>query len=126
MARDGRYSPNPMQSAMLGAGGSPNLGRMSPNLSAGGGGGGFEVERVSRPPSAMGMAGMGMGMGGVHGGIGGPGYDPELVYRENVSKLIGAKTRPFSVSGRIPLDPAHLVLFFRAKVRTLFYLFRDF
>ncbi|KAJ7061715.1 hypothetical protein C8F01DRAFT_1286717, partial [Mycena amicta] len=41
-----------------------------------------------------------------------------IAIRENVSKLIVAKTRPFSVSGRIPLDPAHLVLFFRAKTGT--------
>ncbi|KAF7293849.1 hypothetical protein HMN09_01180900 [Mycena chlorophos] len=116
---DGRYSPNPMQmqGGMLAGGGmSPNLsGRMSPNLTAGGGGG-FEVERVSRPPSAMGMGGV---AGMAHGGIGGPGYNAEEVYAQNVGRLIAAKTRPFSVSGRIPLDPAHLVLFFRAKVRLI-------
>nr|GAT51333.1 predicted protein [Mycena chlorophos] len=115
---DGRYSPNPMQmqGGMLAGGGmSPNLsGRMSPNLTAGGGGG-FEVERVSRPPSAMGMGGV---AGMAHGGIGGPGYNAEEVYAQNVGRLIAAKTRPFSVSGRIPLDPAHLVLFFRAKTGT--------
>ncbi|KAJ7082347.1 hypothetical protein C8R43DRAFT_909689 [Mycena crocata] len=44
-----------------------------------------------------------------------PAYDAEFMYREPVSKLIGAKTRPFSVSGRIPLDPSHLILFFRSK-----------
>ncbi|KAF7297758.1 hypothetical protein MKEN_01399500 [Mycena kentingensis (nom. inval.)] len=130
--QDGRYSPNPMAA---GAGRySPNplgghapLGRVSPNLSAGAGlpglhhspnlsgrmspnpQGGFEVERVSRPPSAMGMM-PNPPMGGS--------YDPEFVYRENVSKLIAAKTRPVSVSGRIPLDPSHLVLFFRAKTGT--------
>ncbi|KAJ7058740.1 hypothetical protein C8F01DRAFT_1370941 [Mycena amicta] len=118
---DGRYSPNPSAGftggAMASGRYSPNpypVGSQltaSPNLSGGGGGGGgFEVERVSRPPSAMGM-----GMGG---SAGSGGYDPEFVYRENVSKLIVAKTRPFSVSGRIPLDPAHLVLFFRAKTGT--------
>ncbi|KAF7297490.1 hypothetical protein MIND_00982800 [Mycena indigotica] len=111
-AIDGRYSPNLAGGGLLGT--SPNLGRASPNLSGATlGGGGFEVERVSRPPSAMGMGGM------MPGGVGGgAAYDPEFVYRENVSKLIAAKTRPFSVSGRIPLDPAHLVLFFRAKTGT--------
>ncbi|KAJ7263624.1 hypothetical protein B0H12DRAFT_1012294 [Mycena haematopus] len=44
-----------------------------------------------------------------------PTLDAEFIYREHVSKLIGAKSRPFSVSGRIPLDPSHLVLFFRSK-----------
>ncbi|KAF7350584.1 hypothetical protein MSAN_01618400 [Mycena sanguinolenta] len=75
---------------------SPNL--ASPNLAT------FEVEHVSRPPSAMGNR---------------PPLestlDAEFIYRDHVSKLISAKSRPFSVSGRIPLDPSHLVLFFRSK-----------
>ncbi|KAJ7136750.1 hypothetical protein C8R44DRAFT_767822 [Mycena epipterygia] len=73
-------------------------GSRSPNVST------FEVEHVSRPPSAM-----------ANRSPLEPAYDPEFIYREHVSKLIGAKTRPFSVSGRIPLDPSHLVLFFRSK-----------
>ncbi|KAJ6603607.1 hypothetical protein DFH09DRAFT_1124689 [Mycena vulgaris] len=73
-------------------------GSRSPNLTT------FQVEHVSRPPSAMGNRSPLE-----------PSYDPEFIYRENVSRLIGAKTRPFSVSGRIPLDPSHLVLFFRSK-----------
>ncbi|KAF8212612.1 hypothetical protein K438DRAFT_1565678 [Mycena galopus ATCC 62051] len=44
-----------------------------------------------------------------------PAVDAEFIYREAVSKLMGAKSRPFSISGRIPLDPSHLVLFFRSK-----------
>ncbi|KAJ7692471.1 hypothetical protein B0H17DRAFT_871281, partial [Mycena rosella] len=70
----------------------------SPNLTT------FEVEHVSRPPSAM-----------ANRSPPDPAYDSEFMYREHVSRLIGAKTRPFSVSGRIPLDPSHLVLFFRSK-----------
>ncbi|KAJ7905875.1 hypothetical protein B0H13DRAFT_2508453, partial [Mycena leptocephala] len=77
---------------------SPNLGSRSPNLSS------FQVEHVSRPPSAM-----------ANRSPPEPAVDPEFIYREHVSKLIGAKSRPFSVSGRIPLDPSHLVLFFRSK-----------
>ncbi|KAJ6493427.1 hypothetical protein C8R45DRAFT_900843 [Mycena sanguinolenta] len=77
---------------------SPNLGSRSPNVST------FEVEHVSRPPSAMGNRSPLE-----------PTLDTEFIYREHVSKLIGAKSRPFSVSGRIPLDPSHLVLFFRSK-----------
>ncbi|KAJ7626052.1 hypothetical protein FB45DRAFT_922827 [Roridomyces roridus] len=73
-------------------------GSRSPNLS-------FQVEHVSRPPSAMGNLPQPPE----------PSYDPEFLYRENVSKLIAAKTRPFSVSGRIPFDPSHLILFFRSK-----------
>ncbi|KAJ7764004.1 hypothetical protein DFH07DRAFT_917012 [Mycena maculata] len=75
-------------------------GSRSPNLT-------FQVEHVSRPPSAM-----------ANRSPPEPTYDPEFIYRENVSKLIGAKARPFSVSGRIPLDPSQLVLFFRSKTGT--------
>ncbi|KAJ7752596.1 hypothetical protein B0H16DRAFT_1317447 [Mycena metata] len=87
---DGRRSPNP--SAF-------QDGSRSPNLST------FQVEHVSRPPSAMANRSPQPE----------PTFDPELIYREHVSKLISAKTRPFTVSGRIPLDPSHLVLFFRSK-----------
>ncbi|KAK7018280.1 hypothetical protein R3P38DRAFT_2982063 [Favolaschia claudopus] len=80
----------------------PSDGSRSPNISAASLG--FEVEHVSRPPSAMGMNRPPE-----------PVWDPEFMYREHVSKLIGAKSRPCSVSGRIPLDPSHLVLFFRSK-----------
>lgn len=43
-------------------------------------------------------------------------YDTEQVLRASVSQLLASTTRPFTVSGRIPLDPAALVLFFRSKV----------
>jgi len=42
-------------------------------------------------------------------------FDSEAVYRTNVSALIAAKARPFAVSGRIPIDPSVLTLFFRSK-----------
>jgi len=42
-------------------------------------------------------------------------YENELAYRASVSRLIVVKSRPFSVSGRIPVDPASLTLFFRSK-----------
>jgi hypothetical protein len=77
-------------------------GSRSPNLKT------FQVEHVSRPPSAMANRSPPETV-----------YDPEFMYREHVSRLIGAKTRPFTVSGRIPLDPSHLVLFFRSKVPRL-------
>lgn len=44
-----------------------------------------------------------------------PDFDGEQVLRTSVSKLIAARTRSFTVSGRIPLDPSALVLFFRSK-----------
>jgi len=42
-------------------------------------------------------------------------FDSEQALVTNVSRLIAAKTRSFTVSGRIPLDPSALVLFFRSK-----------
>ncbi|EMD36972.1 hypothetical protein CERSUDRAFT_155368 [Gelatoporia subvermispora B] len=41
--------------------------------------------------------------------------DAEAVYRSSVSALVTAKTRPFTVCGRIPVDPTALILFFRSK-----------
>src|ERR1700761_9320376 len=103
---NGRLSPNLSAAPLYSAaprGIAPDIsGRMSPNPA------GFEVEHVSRPPSAIGHRIPAPPE---------PAYDPEFLYRESVSKLIAAKTRPFSVSGRIPLDPSQLVLFFRSRVR---------
>ncbi|KAK7678715.1 hypothetical protein QCA50_018297 [Cerrena zonata] len=42
-------------------------------------------------------------------------YDSEVAYRNRIARLIAAKARPFTVSGRIPVDPANLTLFFRSK-----------
>ncbi|TFK52832.1 hypothetical protein OE88DRAFT_1627401 [Heliocybe sulcata] len=44
-----------------------------------------------------------------------PGYDAEQRFCSALSALCSAKNRPFSVCGRIPLDPSQLVLFFRTK-----------
>ncbi|KIJ16571.1 hypothetical protein PAXINDRAFT_168631 [Paxillus involutus ATCC 200175] len=42
-------------------------------------------------------------------------YSAEHALRASVSRLIAARGRPFTASGRIPLDPTALVLFFRSK-----------
>ncbi|TCD65304.1 hypothetical protein EIP91_002829 [Steccherinum ochraceum] len=42
-------------------------------------------------------------------------YSSEAAYRARVARLLNAKARPFSVCGRIPVDPANLILFFRSK-----------
>ncbi|KII91868.1 hypothetical protein PLICRDRAFT_524272 [Plicaturopsis crispa FD-325 SS-3] len=42
-------------------------------------------------------------------------FDNEHVLRASVAALLAAKARPYTVSGRIPLDPSSLVLFFRSK-----------
>ena len=44
-------------------------------------------------------------------------YSAEHALRASVSRLLAAKARPFTTSGRILLDPSALVLFFRSKVR---------
>lgn len=46
-------------------------------------------------------------------------YAAEHALRTSVSRFLVAKARPFTASGRIPLDPSALVLFFRSKVRVL-------
>jgi hypothetical protein len=44
------------------------------------------------------------------------GYREEALLKDHVSALIAAKDDQFAVSGRIPVDPAQFVLFFRSKV----------
>ncbi|KAH9995919.1 hypothetical protein BJV74DRAFT_911574 [Russula compacta] len=44
----------------------------------------------------------------------GPSADFEIE-RTSIANVIAAKARPFAVSGRIPVDPASLTLFFRTK-----------
>ncbi|KAF9462249.1 hypothetical protein BDZ94DRAFT_1220187 [Collybia nuda] len=44
-----------------------------------------------------------------------PGYEDGIVFRDYVSRLLSARSRPFSVCGRIPFDSSQLVLFFRSK-----------
>ncbi|KAL0570282.1 hypothetical protein V5O48_011682 [Marasmius crinis-equi] len=41
--------------------------------------------------------------------------EDDVAYRESVSRLLTAATRVSTVSGYIPLDPSHLILFFRTK-----------
>ncbi|KAA1475317.1 hypothetical protein DENSPDRAFT_860763 [Dentipellis sp. KUC8613] len=67
----------------------------------------FEIEHVpsyspgksGRPPIRRGMSD----------------YTSEDVLQASVARVVAAKSRPFSVSGRIPVDPANLTLFFRTK-----------
>jgi hypothetical protein len=42
---------------------------------------------------------------------------PENMLQSSVARIVAAKARPFCVSGRIPVDPANLTMFFRTKVR---------
>jgi hypothetical protein len=68
----------------------------------------FEIERTARSPAypKRSLARRSQ-----------PDFDGEQVLRTSVSRLIAARTRSFTVSGRIPLDSSALVLFFRSKVR---------
>ena len=43
-------------------------------------------------------------------------YTNEALLQTSIANVIAAKARPFAVSGRIPVDPATLTLFFRTKV----------
>ena len=43
-------------------------------------------------------------------------YTNEALLQTSIANVIAAKARPFAVSGRIPVDPASLTLFFRTKV----------
>ncbi len=42
--------------------------------------------------------------------------DSEAAFRACVSMLVSSKARRVSVSGKIPVDPSNLILFFRSKV----------
>ncbi|KAF9531207.1 hypothetical protein CPB83DRAFT_849558 [Crepidotus variabilis] len=77
------------------------LGPTSPEIS------GFQVEKRSRSPNPYGR----------------PMQQPEpvqyrdeaAIFRDQVAALIDAKEAQFAVNGRIPVDPAQLILFFRSK-----------
>ncbi len=43
-------------------------------------------------------------------------YANEALLQSSIANVIAVKARPFAVSGRIPVDPATLTLFFRTKV----------
>jgi len=69
---------------------------------------GFQVEKRARSPNPFGRSGMPQPEAG--------GYREEVLFQDHVSALIAAKNDQFAVSGRIPVDPAQFVLFFRSKV----------
>ena len=67
--------------------------------------GDFEVERVTnvrgaRPPLRRGVSD----------------YASDALLQTSIANVIAAKARPFVVTGRIPVEPATLTLFFRSKV----------
>ena len=43
-------------------------------------------------------------------------YASDALLQTSIANVIAAKARPFIVTGRIPVDPATLSLFFRTKV----------
>ena len=43
-------------------------------------------------------------------------YANESLLQSSIATVIAAKARPFAITGRIPVDPASLTLFFRTKV----------
>ena len=65
----------------------------------------FEIEHVpmsspAKPPRPLMRRGM-------------SDYSNESMLQTSVARIVAAKARPFSVSGRIPVDPANLTLVFR-------------
>lgn len=64
----------------------------------------FEIESV--PKSAAGRR-------SVH--FTEPGYENSPAFRDYVSRLLTASSRPYSVSGRVSLDASQLTVFFRTK-----------
>ncbi|OSD01068.1 hypothetical protein PYCCODRAFT_1413425 [Trametes coccinea BRFM310] len=44
-----------------------------------------------------------------------PEYDTQAAYRAALATLVKAKARPFAISGRVPMDPSNLKLFFRSQ-----------
>ncbi|KAF9237135.1 hypothetical protein BU15DRAFT_88852 [Melanogaster broomeanus] len=67
----------------------------------------FEIERPAKTPSGMAKRPSARRLQSDYGA--------EHALRASVSRLLSAKARPFTASGRITIDPTALVLFFRSK-----------
>lgn len=66
----------------------------------------FQIEKAPKSPGPYGRPNMPQP----------DGYNrDEQIYRQQVAALIAAKDRQIGASGRIPVGPGHLVLFFRTK-----------
>ena len=94
----GAYSPGPITSPQM------------PGSTITQAAGGFQIEKRAKSPNPYGRPATTQPEP-----VGA--YRDELVYREHVSALINAKDRQIAVGGRIPVDPAQISVFFRAKVR---------
>jgi hypothetical protein len=68
----------------------------------------FEIERSSKPSAATSRR--------VASRLDQLNIDEEFLFRDSVSRVLAARSRPFTISGRIPFDTSSLVLFFRSKV----------
>ena len=66
----------------------------------------FEIERVTSP--------RGPSRPSLRRGV--SDYSSDALLQTSIANVIAAKARPFAISGRIPVDPATLTLFFRTKV----------
>jgi hypothetical protein len=69
----------------------------------------FEIERITSP--------RGQPRPSLRRGV--SDYANDSVLQASIANVIAAKARPFAISGRIPVDPATLTLFFRTKVMGL-------
>lgn len=68
----------------------------------------FEIEHSSKPSAATSRR--------VASRFDELNIDEEFLFRDSVSRVLAARSRPFTISGRIPFDTSSLVLFFRSKV----------
>lgn len=48
-------------------------------------------------------------------------HPTEDIFHTTVTSLMTAKSRPFSISGHIPLEPGALTIFLRSQVRSCFF-----
>ena len=76
----------------------------------------FEMERSERPAKTHSYSRAQQRRKGA------PITDPKAdgVFESTVATLMAAKSRPFSISGHIPLDPGALTIFFRSQVSRRF------
>ncbi|KAH9474494.1 hypothetical protein JR316_0012953 [Psilocybe cubensis] len=68
---------------------------------------GFQVEKRAKSPNPYGRPPTAQPEANA--------YRDEMVYREQISALLAAKSHQTAITGRIPIDPTQLSLFFRGK-----------
>ncbi len=81
----------------------------------------FEMERAERPPKTPPSYTRSPPRGILRKGAPAVTHPTEDVFHNTVTSLMTAKSRPFSISGHIPLEPGALTIFLRSQVRSCFF-----